>query len=40
MFEKEYLENEVYQYEFAFVALQTEQITLGDEVAEIVFIVQ
>ena len=34
---KECLENEVYQYEFAFVALQTEQITLGDEVAEIVF---
>lgn len=34
---KECLENEVYQYEFAFVALQTEQITLRDEVAEIVF---
>ena len=34
---KETLANEVYQYEFAYIALQTEKVQLSNEVKEIVF---
>lgn len=35
----ETLANEVYQYEFAYIALQSESYQLSDETTEVIFIV-